>query len=261
MDPWDAFRAIARDKRSGAAELALRTASALEALTTDRDIVRAARRILRVHGAMGSLWRAFDAALRGGSAPARFRAHLEAEAAAAAKAAAGWALPKRARVLTHSSSSAVVAALTAAGPSRIASVTCTVSMPGGEGRGLAAKLRRAGFSARVVADAMGARACASSDVVLTGADAITPGRIVNKAGTLALALTARELRVPCYAIAGTSKMVPDWIWSDPDGAPFDATPVDVFDAVVTERGAMRAAGVRRAAGRIALDERLERLTR
>lgn len=260
MDPWDAFRSIARDKRSGAAELAARTTEALQSLSSERDVLRAARRILRVHSPMGSLWRVFDVALRGGSLTA-LSERLAAETGAVAVAAAGWAVPKRARVLTHSASSSVFATLTKAGPRRIASVTCTVSLPGGEGRAFAVRLRRAGFSVRTVADALIGRACADADVVLVGADAITPERIVNKAGTLPLALTARETGVPCYAIAGTGKMVPDLIWSGDEAAPFDATPLDVLDAVVTERGPMRAAGVRRVAGRVTLDPRLERIAR
>lgn len=260
MDPWDAFRSIARDKRSGAAELAARSAEALQLLASDRDVLRAARRILRVHSSMGSLWRVFDVALRGGSLTA-LHERLESETGAVAAAAAGWAVPKRARVLTHSASSSVLATLLAAGPRRIPSVICTVSLPGGEGRAFAARLRRSGFSVRIVADTLIARACAESDVVLIGADAITPQRIVNKAGTLPLALTAREAGVPCYVVAGTVKMVPDLIWNGDGAAPFDATPLDALDAVVTERGPMRAAGVRRAAGRITLDERLERLGR
>lgn len=260
MDPWDAFRLIARDKRSGAAELAARTADALQSLSSDRDVVRAARRILRVHAPMGSLWRVFDVALRGGSLPA-LRERLESEAGAVAAAAAGWALPKRARVLTHSASSSVLATLVAAGPRRVQSVTCTTSLPGGEGRAFAARLRRAGFSVRIVADTLIARACADADVVMVGADAITPQRIVNKAGTLPLALTARETGVPCYVVAGTAKMVPDLIWSPDAAAAFDATPIDAIDALVTERGPMRAAGVRRAAGRVTLDPRLEAIAR
>lgn len=262
MDPWDAVRRVAADQRSGAAALAVKTADALAALRGDRDILRAARRVLRVHGAMGPMWRVFDAALQGSTALARFRDRIESETAGVAAAAAGWALPRRgARVLTHSSSSLVIATLERAGPSRIAAVECTASLPGGEGRALAARLRRAGLVARVIADASVARACAAADVVLVGADAITSQAIVNKAGTMPLALTARESGVPCYALAGSSKMAPAWIWNPDRATAYDATPMEIFDAVVTERGPMRTAGLRRAAARISLDPRLEPLAR
>lgn len=262
MDPWDAVRRIVADKRSGAAGLALDACDALAALDHDRDVLRAARRVLRVHGAMGSLWRVFDAALSGPRALTRLRDRVASETALVAGAAAGWALPRRgARVLTHSASSVVIATLERAGPPRIASIECTASLPGGEGRALAARLRRMGFPARVVPDAGLARACAAAHVVLVGADAITPAAVVNKAGTMPLALTARECGVPVYALTGTSKMAPAWIWNPDRATAYDATPLEVFDAVVTERGPMRTAGLRRAASRITLDERLEAIAR
>jgi len=211
---------------------------------------------------MGSLWRVFDAALAGRTALARLQGKIEGEAAAVASAAAGWALPRRnARVLTHSSSSIVLATLEHAGPSRIASVECTASLPGGEGRALAARLRRMGFAARAIHDAALARACAEANVVLVGADAITPASLINKTGTMPLALTARETGVPCYALSGSTKMVPAWIWNPQRAPAYDATPLEIFDAVVTERGPMRTAGLRRAAARITLDERLEAIAR
>jgi len=262
VDPWDAVRRIVADKRSGAAELAVRTAAALAELDSDRDILRAARRVLKVHGAMASLWRVFDAALTGSRALARMRDELESESDAVASAAAGWALPRRnAMVVTHSSSSAVLATLLRAGAARVTRVECTTSLPGGEGRALAARLRRAGFAARAIPDAAIARACAEADVVLVGADAITPQAIVNKCGTMPLVLTARECGAACYALAGASKMAPAWIWNPRRAIAYDATPIELLDALVCERGPMRAAGVRRAANRVTLDTRLEAIAR
>jgi translation initiation factor 2B subunit (eIF-2B alpha/beta/delta family) len=100
--------------------------------------------------------------------------------------------------------------------------------------------------------------------VLVGADAVlADGSVVNKAGTLAVALAADRAGVPVYAVAATAKVRPDERavveYDDPasvyDGpapvrvvAPtFDRTPADLFAGVVTESGVLDAAGIRRVA--------------
>lgn len=92
------------------------------------------------------------------------------------------------------------------------------------------------------------RAIAGAGVMLVGADAITPQTIVNKVGTYACALAAREHGIACYALAGTSKLLPHELGELP--AAFEATPLELFDAVISERGPMRAAAIRRAATKI-----------
>jgi translation initiation factor 2B subunit (eIF-2B alpha/beta/delta family) len=100
--------------------------------------------------------------------------------------------------------------------------------------------------------------------VLVGADAVlADGSVVNKAGTLAVALAAARAGVPVYAVAATDKVRPDERapveYDDPasvyDGsapvrvvAPtFDRTPADLLAGVVTESGVLDAAAVRRVA--------------
>lgn len=259
MNPWDVLRRVAADRTSGATDLALRTAQAVAALDDDREILRASRRLLDVHGAMGVLWRVFDAALTGPDSLERLRVRIVDERDAVARSAQ-WALTRRVTVLTHSSSSSVRAALRRAGR-RVREVVCTASLPGGEGRMFAARLRRDGFETRVVADAAIAAACGGCDVVIVGADAVTPSGVVNKVGTMLCALAAREHAVACYALAGSTKQAPSAIFDAAPSAAFEQTPLTLFDAVIGERGPLGPASVRRAAGRVRLDPRLLRAVR
>lgn len=239
----------AADRRSGAAVLGRRVAAALALVEDPREVRRWTRRLVRAHPAMATVHRACSAALQSAASLERYADLLAAEPDAIASAASGWALGKRTIVVaTHSWSSTVYETLLRAGPRRTSSVVCAASLPGGEGRGLASRLRRDGFDARAVHDATMLREIARADVVLVGADAVCPEALVNKIETYACALAAREHDVPCYALAGTAKLLPHDLDELP--AAFEATPLELFDAVITERGPMRAAAIRRAALKI-----------
>lgn len=90
------------------------------------------------------------------------------------------------------------------------------SRPLREGVALARDLREARIAATVVADAAGPGLVAQADLVLTGADALRrKGCLVNKIGTLGLALAAREFGVPYHALLEVLKVeleghVPSW---------------------------------------------------
>lgn len=257
MDAWDVLRRAAADRRSGSLEVALRAAEGIAGLGSRRDVLRAARALLRAHGAMALLWRLLADALEGPPATAarRFAGRVEAEAAAAADAVR-WIVTKRsAVVLTHSSSSGVVSALERV-RRRVAGVICTASLPGGEGRALARRLERAGFATEVVPDAAIAAACARADLALVGADAVTEAAVVNKVGTRLVALAARDAGIGCYPIASGSKLLPARAWERVRAPLHEATPLGLFDAVVTERGPLRPGAVRRAVGRVRIPRAL-----
>jgi translation initiation factor 2B subunit (eIF-2B alpha/beta/delta family) len=94
------------------------------------------------------------------------------------------------------------------------------------------------------------------DVVIVGADAVTPQGVVNKIGTYALALAAREQKVPFYVLAGTEKFLPAPFSQalrieekDPEEVTqeviphskvenryFDITPLELITGVVTQEG-------------------------
>jgi translation initiation factor 2B subunit (eIF-2B alpha/beta/delta family) len=259
VDPWEALRRAAADRRSGAAEIALRAAAAMAELPSTRDALRAARRLVRAHPAMAPLWRlgaAVAAARDHRAAARRFADALRAEAEGVARAAE-WTLPRRAVVLTHSASSNVQAAILL-NRRRILRVVCTASLPGGEGRALARRLVRAGVAADVVPDAAIAQAAAAADVALVGADAVTEEAAVNKVGTRLVALAARDAGIGCYVLAGTSKLLPGAVWRPGAAAAFEPTPLALLDAIVTERGPLGAAAVRRAVRRIEIPRALAR---
>lgn len=261
MNAWETLRRVAADRRSGAGELAMRSCGALAELSGRRDVLRAARRLLREHPAMAPLWRAFAVALEDEPhALLALRDRIASETDGVVRAAAGWAIGRRARVLTHSASSTVFETLVRAAR-RIDEVACTVSLPGGEGRPFARRLEREGLDVTVVADAEIARAAGAATIAIVGADAVTEDAVVNKVGTRLVALAARDAGIPCYALAGTTKLLPSEAWN-PDAAPaFEATPLALLDAVVTERGPMSPPQIRRAAGRVRIPAPLLGLVR
>ena len=111
MDPWDNIRKAVSDTRSGSVQIAERAAAGFEHLTTRRDVMRAARALLRAHPAMAALWRLSAAALSEDNDPAEYAEQLVAATAAAADATR-WVITKRNTVvLTHSASGSVVRAL------------------------------------------------------------------------------------------------------------------------------------------------------
>lgn len=228
-------------------------------LGAQRDVRRAVRHLVRAHPAMAPLWRLGAAVLSADdhrAAAERFREALRAEAEGVARAAE-YALPRRAVVLTHSSSSNVVTALIR-NRKRVSSVLCTVSLPGGEGRALARRLTRAGFSSEVVSDAAIASAAERADVALVGADAVTEDGAVNKVGTRLVALAAQDAGIGFYVIAGTSKLLPSRVWRsvELEAEAYEETPLGLIDAVVAQHGAMGAAAVRRRVRRIEIPRAL-----
>jgi translation initiation factor 2B subunit (eIF-2B alpha/beta/delta family)/ADP-ribose pyrophosphatase YjhB (NUDIX family) len=198
---------------------------------------------------------------RAGDAMAAALSADEAAAAVAADRLSGT-------VLTLSRSGTVLAALREAD---LDGVVVATSHPGGEGVGVAERLRAAGADVTLVPDATVAHhlGTAAVDAVVVGADAVLPdGGVVNKVGTRAAALAAAREGVPLLAVAARDKVLP----AAPDGerAPdlgsvdraavydgdadievatplFDVTPPELVDAVVTEDGALAPGDVERVA--------------
>jgi translation initiation factor 2B subunit (eIF-2B alpha/beta/delta family) len=102
------------------------------------------------------------------------------------------------------------------------------------------------------------------DVVLVGADAVTSGFVVNKAGTSLLALAAKEMGRKMYALAGPEKLLSAG-YSLPAEAPkdpaevlglapagvevrnlyFDRTPIEWLAGVVSREGVLNPAALRK----------------
>ncbi len=143
-------------------------------------------------------------------------------------------LPAGTRVVTISHSSTVEAALRAAGGCRVYALE---SLPGGEGRWLAAAL-----DATLVPDAAMGRIVPDVDLALVGIDAFDDaGAIVHKIGTLPLALCCAHFRKPFYAAGHSLKRSPIdtarlLATAGEAASRFDRTPAELVTAIFTENG-------------------------
>lgn len=83
------------------------------------------------------------------------------------------------------------------------------SRPLYEGRRTADTLVGMGIPTLLITDAALGFFCSEADVALVGADTIRPnGDLINKAGTLLLALAARHYRIPFYTVSEIHKIAP-----------------------------------------------------
>lgn len=207
-----ALRAAALDRRQGARALAMRALHALLAARESspsqaRAFLRALAHIrpelptLRAAAALA--WSAAGLATR--ERPSRLREILlDLDGQARRTAEASARLLSGRRVLTVSRSSQVLAALLAAKPSE---VRVLAGWPLQDGLAMARELQRSGIAARAVPDAAVASAARDADVLLLGADAVTPdGTVRNRAASLAAALAARAAGRPCYVIVDRLKL-------------------------------------------------------
>ena len=169
-------------------------------------------------------------------------------------------------VLTHSASQVVREALSSCRrEGRRFAVICTESRPILEGVSLACDLARIKIPTCLITEAQ-AFALLKGETefrrrlsfVLVGADSVTSREVVNKTGTLGLAVAAKQWSVPFYVLAGSEKFLPAFyplrrairqkpvqeILSEPPAGVtvinryFDITPLSYITAVVTERGVL-----------------------
>lgn len=152
-----------------------------------------------------------------------------------------------AAVMVHSSSASVRSVLDCASETQRFRVVCTEALPIGEGRALAADLIAAGFAVELLSDIEAMEWIAGVDLVLAGADAIGPGRVINKVGTADLAQAAAAEEVPMYIVASLEKVLPEELFESAvatavhEGAPgvgglSEVVPLSWFAGVVTEEG-------------------------
>jgi translation initiation factor 2B subunit (eIF-2B alpha/beta/delta family) len=214
------IREIADDQTSGSAQLAERAVSLLAAIPSEQ-LSGAATALIQTQPAMASVYNAAQAALSGRleEFSARLRRSAEMIALRAAERV------HRKVVLTHSFSSTVVHALQLGQPRR---VICTESLPGGEGRRTAAAC-----GGEVIPDATMYSALHRIDIIVVGADAVTPEVVVNKVGTALLALAARELGKEIWVLCGQDKYVPSH-WDPTLGELFEATPRPWFNGILDD---------------------------
>jgi translation initiation factor 2B subunit (eIF-2B alpha/beta/delta family) len=103
-------------------------------------------------------------------------------------------------------------------------IIITESRPANEGKLMAKELLKNGLKVDMITDAMAGIFVPKADAVIVGADAVlNNGNVINKSGSLSLALLCRHFRIPFYVLAEKSKFVdkkryiikeekPDKVW-------------------------------------------------
>jgi translation initiation factor 2B subunit (eIF-2B alpha/beta/delta family) len=154
-------------------------------------------------------------------------------------------------------------------------VVCTESRPGYEGRTTAATLAQEGIRTTLITDSAAASFLGRASLVLVGADSISRDGLVNKMGTYAIALAAKEWGVPFYALCGREKFLPadypcfriapqepEEVWPEhPQGVEvsnlyFDVTPLKYVSGVVTEQAVLTPGELEDEVGRLKTHEQL-----
>jgi translation initiation factor 2B subunit (eIF-2B alpha/beta/delta family) len=223
---WKGVRAAAEDRASGASEIAFRAAEALAALPRS-DLQDAVAALIRGHPSMAPLWRLGSEVLEAedhAAVAAAFARQVGGEGAGVAATAASLLSGP---VVVHSYSGTVVAAVVAA---RVPAL-CMRSEPGTAAELAATRLTEQGVDARVVVEDEAVEEAARAEAVLTGADAVGPGGVVNEVGTRRLAEAAVAAGKPALVLAGSSKLVAADLPAPP---PFERAPLEAFTAIVTE---------------------------
>jgi translation initiation factor 2B subunit (eIF-2B alpha/beta/delta family) len=250
-EAWQGIHEAASDRLSGASKIVRRAAEALSALPS-HDLEEAVLTLIRGQPSMAPLWRLGTEALGSkdhAEAARSFSIRVAAERDRIGRQAAAL-LPRL--VVVHSFSSTVIAAVAGSGSEAI----CARSDPGGEGAATAKMLDKLGARARLVKDDAALAAVAEAGAVVVGADAVGPAGVVNKIGTLRLAVASRRHSTPCYALAGESKLLAADL---PAEHPFERTPLDLFTSVITEDGPLTPSQTARLATRRTLHPSLAAL--
>jgi translation initiation factor 2B subunit (eIF-2B alpha/beta/delta family) len=302
MDYAPLIEEIIHDNLSGSQELASRAGSIVCRLTEEKKsspleelrgvVLEVGGALLRGQPAMASLFNLFDRIL-----PELDRASSGAAAARAVRRATQAFIvemeehnrkisahlfdlvKKEGVIITHSASRSVREALRHCWKEgKRFSVICTESRPACEGVLLAGHLAKQGIPTTLTTDALCLSLMMSpphgkkeSRVVLVGADSVSLQGLTNKAGTLGLAMIAKNCSIPFYALAGSEKFLPstfpvekaiqerppeEILSSPPAGLKiinryFDVTSLPYLTAVVTEQGILPPKD---------LEEQLEKLT-
>jgi translation initiation factor eIF-2B subunit delta len=262
------LNSLKSDNVRGATEIALEAAALLEdAASAGRmqagELREAAGDLAAAQGSMAPVLRLAREVARCATANEVARAcrDFRARTLAAAPMVAAHAavlIEDGAVVMTHSASRAVRDALVGAqARGRKFEVIATESRPRCEGVGLAGALAAAGIKVTLIVDALAAGEVRTrATMAMTGADAVTPYGVRNKAGTYALALAARRAGRPFYVVCDSGKFWGEALAAErvkpggevletvvPGGVEvrnmyFDETPLELVTGVVTESGVL-----------------------
>ncbi len=159
-------------------------------------------------------------------------------------------------VLTHSASSMVESVFKFARQNRKKfKVICTESRPLGEGRELAVRLANMGIKTTLIPDADIARAMEAAHFAYLGTDRFTENTFVNKTGTHAISVMARNVNKPVYVVGLSEKILLKRTYPCrylpappteliPESVPnlsvqnlyFEETPIELVDKVIIDTG-------------------------
>lgn len=238
-------------------------------LTHLREAQRSQPSMALIHQLAARALEVADTAVRRGDAPAEMRTHLERSCAAERDDLDGSlkALVRQAQALltepeswiaTLSASRAVEEAILGAHRAGLQPrVVIGEGRPGFEGRAMAASLAAAGVPVWLVVDAALPLLLSPARMLWIGADAVTEHGVLNKVGSYAAALAAREHSVPCYALTIRRKFVPSStaalriveqppaeVWDAPAtgvrprNVYFELVPLALFRGIVVEDGVL-----------------------
>jgi translation initiation factor 2B subunit (eIF-2B alpha/beta/delta family) len=131
-------------------------------------------------------------------------------------------------------------------------IIITESRPANEGKLMAKELLKYGLKVEMITDAMAEIFVPNVDAVIVGADAVLKnGNVINKAGSLSLALLCKHFNKPFYVVTTKSKFVnkmrykineecPDKVWkySHPNlktiNIPFEEIDKKLIKEIITE---------------------------
>lgn len=150
-------------------------------------------------------------------------------------------------VATLSYSGTVVSAISAL-PENVR-VSVAESLPLGEGAMTCQKLAGKGYDATLFRDSMIPLQVRNADLVVIGADGVCPEGVVNKVGTMSMALAAKEFGRPFVVLCSTSKLIPVLEMDAMEGegnaqemkvreVVFEMTPLELVTVVITDEGVL-----------------------
>lgn len=166
-------------------------------------------------------------------------------------------IPNSDLTFVYSFSSTIVSALlNAKAKGRQVRVGCTESRPYLEGHKLAKVLAAKNIDVTMTYDCAMGLLLNNSRIAFMGCDCMGRPGIVNKAGSLMLALICKELSIPLYVLASSDKIVNDDlvfefermehrgqdIWSSPPkgvdlfNRPYEIIPASLVSGIITEKG-------------------------
>jgi translation initiation factor 2B subunit (eIF-2B alpha/beta/delta family) len=139
-----------------------------------------------------------------------------------------------------------------ADPKRKIEITVLESRPENEGRLTAKELLTKGFKVKLITDAMMGYAIQNTDAVIIGADSVLKnGNVINKSGSLPLAVLCKKYRKPLYVVATNSKFTSRqkfnvikenskavWNYKQPkltiDNFPFEEIDKNLISSIISE---------------------------